>query len=291
MKIYKRFSPVFLIPTLICFIIAFLIPFVYGIILSFFEWRGSILNIKFVGLNNYVYALNDKAFQYSFLYTALFTIVSVFTVNILGFIIALLLTRGKRFTNVFRTIFFMPNLIGGIILGNIWQVIINAFIKNVINPNYSIFDSGNYGFVGLIFLMNWQLIGYMAIIYIAAIQNISQDLHDASSVDGAGFMSKIKHVVIPSIRQAITICLFLTITNCFKVYDQNLALTNGLPLNSKTEIYESSLISLDIIRTIRTTSTKSFYGVAQAKAVLFFLLIGIISLLQVFISRKGELEA
>ena len=291
MKIYKRFSPVFLIPTLICFIIAFLIPFVYGIILSFFEWRGSILNIKFVGLNNYVYALTDKAFQYSFLYTALFTIVSVFTVNILGFIIALLLTRGKRFTNVFRTIFFMPNLIGGIILGNIWQVIINAFIKNVINPNYSIFDSGNYGFVGLIFLMNWQLIGYMAIIYIAAIQNISQDLHDASSVDGAGFMSKIKHVVIPSIRPAITICLFLTITNCFKVYDQNLALTNGLPLNSKTEIYESSLISLDIIRTIRTTSTKSFYGVAQAKAVLFFLLIGIISLLQVFISRKGELEA
>ena len=168
-RFYKKYMAVFLLPCLVCFLVAFVIPFVYGIVLSFFSWRSSIVNITFVGLDNYAYAITDNKFQYAFLYTALFTIVSVITVNVFAFAIALLLTRGKRFTNGFRTVFFMPNLIGGIILGKIWQVIINAFIKNFINPYLSIFDKGVYGFWGLVILMNWQLIGYMAIIYIAAI--------------------------------------------------------------------------------------------------------------------------
>ena len=290
-RFYKKYLGVFLLPCLVCFLVAFVIPFVYGIVLSFFSWRSSIVNITFVGFDNYVYAITDNKFQYAFLYTALFTIVSVITVNIFAFSIALLLTRGKRFTNGFRTVFFMPNLIGGIILGNIWQVIINAFIKNFFNPYLSIFDKGVYGFWGLVILMNWQLIGYMAIIYIAAIQNISKDLLDASSVDGAGFFTKLRSVIIPSVRPAITICLFLTITNSFKLYDQNLALSNGLPLNSQTEIYESSLLALDIVRTITTTPSRSLFGVAQAKSVIFFIMIGLISITQVFFSRRGEQEA
>lgn len=289
-RMYRRYALLFITPLLICFTISFVVPFIYGFILSFCEYK-QILDIRFVGLNNYYLALTDPKFLVAIRNTFFFTIASLVTVNFFAFGIALLLTRGKKFTNIFRTVFFMPNLIGGIILGNIWQIIINAIIKNFISPDLSIFDNASYGFIGLLVLMNWQMIGYMAIIYIAAIQNISKDLLDASSVDGAGFYSKLRNVIIPSVMPAFTICLFLTITNSFKLYDQNLALTGGLPLNPSTEIYESSLIALDIVRTIRFQGGKSLFGISQAKAVIFTIMIGIISIFQVILTRRRENEA
>ena len=278
-SVYKKYFLPFSILTLISFIIAFIIPFVLGIMLSFQSWKGTFLNAKFVGISNYIEAFLDKEFINAFIFTFKFAIVSVITINAFAFAIALLLTRGKRGTNFFRTLFFMPNLIGGIILGYIWQVIINALLYRF---DLSLSSNPNYGFWGLVIVMNWQLIGYMSLIYIAAIQNISSELIDASLVDGANAWERFKHITVPSVMPALTICLFLTITNSFKLYDQNLALTGGGPN------YQTQMLALNIVNTIYNQVKP---GLGQAKAVLFFVVIGIISLVQVFLTRRKEIDA
>lgn len=294
-KSYRRYAPFFLVPVLICFVAVFIIPFIMGVVMSFFTGWATKITLSaenFVGFGNYQKAFADPGFQKAFLNTILFSLISIITINFFAFGIALLLTRGKKFTNFFRAIFFMPNLIGGIILGLIWQIIINGVLKSVVGPTVSITDNGWYGFWGLVVLMNWQLIGYMTIIYIASIQNINNDLLEAADVDGAGFFHKLIHVIIPSVMPAFTICLFLTLTNTFKLYDQNYALTRGLPINLETFNYESSLIALDIVNNFNLKSPKTtWYPIAQAKAVIFFVLIGIISGLQVFFTRRKEIEA
>lgn len=276
----KRWFPLFLLPTLAAFIVAFLIPFVMGIYLSFCDFR-TVSDAQFVGFSNYISAFSDgSGFLRALLFTVEFTVVSVITINVFGFLLALLLTRGLRGTNFFRTVFFMPNLIGGIVLGYIWQLIINGVLYRF---GYSITSSAVYGFWGLVVLMNWQMIGYMMIIYIAGIQNIPDDLLEAARVDGATPARMLFHIIIPSVMPSITICLFLTITNSFKLFDQNLALTAGAP-SEKT-----SMVALDIYRTFY--GRIGYEGVGQAKAVVFFLIVAAIALLQLYLTRSREVES
>ena len=274
----KKYFPVFLLPTLAAFAIAFAVPFVRGLVLSFTEFT-TVVDAQWVGLSNYIKALSNDDFLNALRFTVRFTVVSVVTVNLLAFALAMLLTKGLRGTNLFRTAFFMPNLVGGIVLGYIWQLIINGFLRTA---GVTITYDPEYGFWGLVILTNWQLIGYMMIIYIAGIQNIPTDLQDASKVDGANRWQTLRHVTIPLVMPSVTICLFLTITNSFKLFDQNLALTAGAP--SK----QTAMLALDIYNTFY--SRIGWEGVGQAKAVIFFLIAALISFTQLAITRKKEVE-
>ncbi len=279
-KTVKRWFPVFVLPTLIAFLIAFVIPFVLGVVLSFTEFR-TVADAKFVGLENYIRAFGDDTlFLDSLWFTVKFAVVSVIGINVIAFILALLFTRDLPGTNFFRTVFFMPNLIGGIVLGYIWQVIINGVLYRY---GYSITSNPTYGFWGLVILMHWQLIGYMMIIYIAGIQNIPGDIMEAAKVDGAGAFTVLTRITIPSVMPSVTICLFLTITNSFKLFDQNLALTAGAP-GDRTQ-----MVALDIYNTFY--SRTGFEGVGQAKAVIFFIIVAVISLAQLYITRRKEVES
>ena len=279
-KTVKRWFPVFVLPTLAAFIIAFAIPFVMGVVLSFTEFR-TVTDATFVGFSNYVRAFtDDNLFLESLIFTVKFAIISVIGINIIAFILALLFTRGLRGTNFFRTVFFMPNLIGGIVLGYIWQVIINGVLYNF---GYSITSNPTYGFWGLVILMHWQMIGYMMIIYIAGIQNIPTDILEAARVDGANAATILFRITIPSVMPSITICLFLTITNSFKLFDQNLALTAGAPSN------RTQMVALDIYNTFYSRS--GYEGVGQAKAVIFFIIVAVIALLQLYLTRRKEVES
>ncbi len=279
-KTVKRWFPVFVLPTLIAFLIAFVIPFVLGVVLSFTEFR-TVADAKFVGLENYIRAFSDDTlFLDSLWFTVKFAVVSVIGINVIAFILALLFTRDLPGTNFFRTVFFMPNLIGGIVLGYIWQVIINGVLYRY---GYSITSNPTYGFWGLVILMHWQLIGYMMIIYIAGIQNIPSDIMEAARVDGAGAFTVLTKITIPSVMPSVTICLFLTITNSFKLFDQNLALTAGAP-GDRTQ-----MVALDIYNTFY--SRTGFEGVGQAKAVIFFIIVAVISLAQLYITRRKEVES
>ena len=205
--------------------------------------------------------------------------VSVILINVLAFAVALLLTKGFKGTNIFRTVFFMPNLIGGIILGYIWQLLLNGILLYF---NRTLTYSSTYGFWGLIVLMCWQQVGYMMIIYIAGIQNISGDLIEAAKIDGANSRQILRNVTIPMVMPSITICTFLTLTNSFKLFDQNLALTNGEP--SKM----SEMLALNIYNTFYGRT--GWEGVGQAKAVVFFILVAIIALAQNKITRRKEVQ-
>ncbi len=274
----KKYFPVFLLPTLAAFAIAFAVPFVLGLVLSFTEFT-TVVDAQWVGLSNYIKAFSNDDFLNALRFTVRFTVVSVVTVNLLAFALAMLLTKGLRGTNLFRTAFFMPNLVGGIVLGYIWQLIINGFLRTA---GVTITYDPEYGFWGLVILTNWQLIGYMMIIYIAGIQNIPTDLQDASKVDGANRWQTLRHVTVPLVMPSVTICLFLTITNSFKLFDQNLALTAGAP--SK----QTAMLALDIYNTFY--SRIGWEGVGQAKAVIFFLIAALISFTQLAITRKKEVE-
>lgn len=275
----KRWFPLFALPTLIAFAIAFLIPFIMGIYLSFCDFR-TVSDAQFNGISNYIRALtDDAAFLRALLFTVGFAIISVITINIFGFLLALALTKGIKGTNLFRTVFFLPNLIGGIVLGYIWQLIFNGLLYPF---GQSITSNAVYGFWGLVVLMNWQMIGYMMIIYIAGLQNIPDDILEAARVDGASPSRMLFSITIPSMMPSITICLFLTITNSFKLFDQNLALTAGAP-GEKT-----SMLALDIYNTFY--GRVGFEGVGQAKAVMFFIIVALISLLQLYFTRSREVE-
>ncbi|MFW5630241.1 MAG: carbohydrate ABC transporter permease [Acetivibrio ethanolgignens] len=277
-KSIKKYFPLFALPTLVAFAIAFLIPFIMGIYLSFTEFK-TVTNATFVGLKNYTRAFQDKEFLTALWFTVKFTLVSIISINFFAFTVAMLLTKGIKGTNLFRTVFFMPNLIGGIVLGYIWQLIINGVLAPL---EKTITFSPTYGFWGLVVLMNWQLIGYMMIIYIAGIQNIPGDLIEAAKIDGATPWQILKNVTIPMIMPSFTICLFLTLTNSLKLFDQNLALTAGLPAK-KTE-----MLALNIYNTFY--GRVGWEGVGQAKAVLFFLMVAVIAISQLVLTRSKEVE-
>ena len=276
----KRYFLIFVMPTLLAFLIAFVIPFLLGLFLSFTEFT-TVSDWNFVGLQNYKRTFtDDSTFLPALWFTVRFSLISVITINLLAFSLALMLTREVPGTKLYRTVFFMPNLIGGIVLGYIWQVIINGVLYNY---GYSITSDSTFGFIGLVILMNWQMIGYMMIIYIAGIQNIPTDILEAARVDGANGFTVVRKITIPSVTPSITMCLFLTITNSFKLFDQNLALTAGAPAN------RTQMVALDIYNTFY--SRTGYEGVGQAKAVIFFIIVAVIALAQLKFTRGKEVES
>ncbi len=274
----KKWFPIFVLPTLVAFTIVFAVPFILGLGLSFTEFT-TVLDAKWVAFENYIRAFSNRDFLNALWFTVRFAVVSVITINVISFALASLLTKGLKGTNLFRTVFFMPTHIGGIVLGYSWQLIINGILQNI---GVTITYDAKYGFWGLVFMMNWQLIGYMMIIYIAGIQNIPTDLQDASKVDGANRLQTLRHVTVPLVMPSVTICLFLTITNSFKLFDQNLALTAGAP--SK----QTAMLALDIYNTFY--GKIGWEGVGQAKAVIFFIIVAAISFAQLIFTRKKEVE-
>lgn len=275
----KKQFIIFVGPTLLAFLIAFAIPLVLGIYLSFTEFT-TVTDAVFIGLENYRTAFSDSSgFINALIFTVKFTIVSVVTINVFAFLLALALTRNVRGKNILRTVFFMPNLIGGIVLGYIWQLIFNGILLPF---GHTLTANATYGFWGLVILMNWQMIGYMMVIFIAGLSAIPTNIFEAARVDGAGPFRTLFSVTLPNMMPSITICLFLTLTNSFKLFDQNLALTAGAPAN------ETSMLSLDIYKTFYGRS--GFEGVGQAKAVIFSILVAAIALLQLYFTRRREQE-
>ena len=276
----KRYAPIFLLPTMVAFMIGFIAPFILGVYLSFCEFT-TVTDAKFVGLKNYIRFWNDPSdvFLHSLGFTVLFTIVTVVLINVVGFAVALALTKKIKGTNLFRTVFFMPNLIGGLVLGYVWQLLLNGILAQFQrNLKYS----EVYGFIGLVILMCWQQIGYMMIIYIAGIQNISSEMLEAAQVDGANWHERLFSIIIPSVRPSIIICVFLTLTNGFKLFDQNLALTGGEPSHG------TEMVALNIYNTFYGSSA-DYRGVGQAKAVIFAIILAIIGFAQMKIqSERGE---
>ncbi|MBQ6888344.1 MAG: sugar ABC transporter permease [Lachnospiraceae bacterium] len=278
-KTLKKYFPVFVVPTLVAFAFAFIIPFVQGIYLSFCKFT-TVDNATFIGFDNYIRAFDSRqGFLRAFGFTTGFTVISVVTINLIAFTIALLLTRKIKGTNLFRTVFFMPNLIGGIVLGYTWQQMINAVLYQY---GTTIVSNPKYGFIGLVLLMNWQMVGYMMIIYIAGLQNVPTDLLEAARIDGAtGWQTLIK-VKLPMVMSSITICMFLTLSNSFKLFDQNKALTNGAPMD------KTQMLALNIYETFYGKT--GYEGVGQAKAVMFFIIVALIALLQLSFTRSKEVE-
>lgn len=274
----KKYFPLFVLPTLAAFLIAFFIPLLMGIYLSFSDFT-TVTDATFTGLNNYLKAFSNKDFLNSLYFTFKFTVVSVITINVFAFLLAILLTKKIRGRNIFRTVFFMPNLIGGIVLGYIWQIIINGVLLNF---GVTITYKATYGFWGLVILSNWQMIGYMMVIYIAGIQNIPAELLEAAKIDGARPMQILKNVTLPLVMPSITICLFLTLSNSFKMFDQNLALTAGAP--SK----QTQMLALDIYNTFY--GTVGYEGVGQAKAVVFAVILATVGIVQLYYTRRREIE-
>ena len=277
-KAIKKYFPIFALPTFLAFTIGFIVPFLMGIYLSFCKFT-TVTDAKFVGFSNYAKIFKDPTFVHALWYTALFTIVSVVLINVIAFTIAMLLTKGIRGTNIFRTVFFMPNLIGGIVLGYIWQLIFNGILAHF---GRTLVYSSTYGFWGLVILMCWQQIGYMMIIYIAGIQNIPGELIEAAKIDGASSSQVLKNVIIPMVMPSITVCTFLTLTNGFKLFDQNLALTNGAPSDM------SQMLALNIYDTFYGRT--GWEGVGQAKAVVFFILVAAIAMIQNYLTRSKEVQ-
>ena len=280
-KTIKRYAPIFVLPTVLAFLIGFIVPFFQGLYLSFCKFT-TVDNAKWVGFKNYAAVLTDASFLGSFKFTVLFAIVSILSINIIAFGLALLLTRELRGTNIFRTVFFMPNLIGGIVLGYIWQILINCVLSIVGQPLLALNKPAGYW--GLIILMCWQQIGYMMIIYIAGLQNVPGDLIEAAQIDGANAWNTLWRIKLPMVMSSITICVFLTLTNSFKLFDQNLALTGGDP-NHTTE-----MLALNIYNTFYARAGALFKGYGQAKAVIFCILVIVISLAQLFATKSKEVQ-
>lgn len=278
-KTLKKYFLIFTLPTLIAFAFAFIIPFIQGLYLSFCEFT-TVKNAEFVGLANYKLAFGDEqGFLYSLGFTTLFTLISVISINLLAFTLALFLTRKMKGTNVYRTIFFMPNLIGGIVLGYTWQQMINAVLFQF---ETTLVADAKYGFWGLVVLMNWQMIGYMMIIYIAGLQNVPTELIEAAKIDGATAWQTLLKVKLPMVMSSVTICVFLTLSNSFKLFDQNKALTNGAPMN------KTRMLALNIYDTFYGKT--GYEGVGQAKAVIFFVIVAVIALGQLSLTRRKEVE-
>ncbi|KRO01599.1 ABC transporter, permease protein [Lancefieldella rimae] len=278
----KRWWPLFLLPTALSFLFGFVVPFIQGLYLSFCKFI-SISDAKFIGFSNYAAAFADKQFANAFWYTALFAVVSMILINVFALAIALALTRKHlKGTNTFRTVFFMPNLIGGIVLGYIWNILINGVLSNVGQQLLAL--NSTAGFWGMIILTLWQQIGYMMIIYIAGLQSIPSDYLEAAKVDGATAWQTLWKVKIPNLMPTITICLFLTITNGFKLFDQNLALTAGEPKHA------TEMLALNIYNTFYARQGGKWMGIGQAKAVIFCILVIAIVMVQLRATQSREVQ-
>ncbi|MBQ7903864.1 MAG: sugar ABC transporter permease [Oscillospiraceae bacterium] len=280
-KALKKYGPVFVLPTLLAFTIGFIIPFIEGLYLSFCQFT-TVKNAKFVGLSNYQSILADEQFISAFGFTVSYAVVSIIVINVIALGLALLLTRELKGTNIFRTVFFMPNLIGGIVLGYIWQILINCVLSIVGQPLLAL--NSLAGYWGLIILTAWQQIGYMMIIYIAGLQNVPDDLIEAAAIDGANAWQTFWKVKLPMIMSSITVCVFLTLTNSFKLFDQNLALTAGDPAHS------TEMLALNIYQTFYSRAGMQWKGFGQAKAVLFCILVVVISFAQLRATRSKEVQ-
>ncbi len=277
-KSIKRYFPIFLGPTFLAFIIGFIVPFLMGLYLSLCDFR-TVTDAKFVGFSNFAKAFQDAEFLHAFLFTSAFTVVTVVLINVIAFAVAMVLTQNVPGTNIFRTTFFMPNLIGGIVLGYIWQLIFNGILARY---DLALKISAKYGFWGLVIVLCWQQIGYMMIIYIAGLQSIPGDLNEAAEIDGAGAWQRLWNVTIPNMMPSITICTFLTLTNGFKLFDQNLSLTAGEPMK------QTEGLALNIFNTFY--ARVGYQGVGQAKAVVFFILVVGLGLLQLRMTRSKEVQ-
>ena len=284
----QRMVWLFLLPTFAAFCIGFLYPFFKGAFLSFCKFKLT-SQWTWVGFSNYITALSDSSFLHAFWYTALFAFVSVVFINVLAFTVAYFLTKGIRGSNLFRTVFFMPNLIGGIVLGYIWSMIFDGFL---VKYNTSVVLNSTFGFWGLIILICWQQVGYMMIIYIAGLQSIPEDMLEAARIDGANNWQTLWKITIPNMMSSFTICIFLTLTNGFKLFDQNLALTGGRPFLQQPDgsvIKTTEMLALNIYSAFYSGGGNN-RGVGQAKAVVFFILVAAIGLLQLQATRKKEVQ-
>ena len=279
-KSMRKYWPIFVLPTMLAFLIGFLIPFIMGIYLSFCNFT-TVTDAQFVGLANYIRIFTDPSsnFLHSLWLTSLFTVVNVILINVFGFVLALLLVRGFRGTNLFRTVFFMPNLIGGIVLGWIWNLLLTGILAKF---GRTLVYSETYGFWGLTVLMLWQQAGYMMIIYIAGLQSIPDDLIEAASIDGATPLQTLFKIKIPMVMPSITICTFLTLTNSFKLFDQNLAL---LSAESSGKL---KLLALDIYETFY--GRNGWEGAGQAKAVVFTIIVALIAMVQMRLTNRKEVQ-
>ena len=293
----KRKVWLFLIPTFVCFVIGFVWPFASGVYLSFCQFRlirealfiplDKVKDV-WVGFSNYARAFADPSFKQAFIYTAKYAVVSVVVINVLSFFLGYLLTLKIKGSNIFRATFFMPNLIGGIVLSYIWQLIFNGVL---IRYNTYLTANAKFGFWGLIILMAWQQIGYMMIIYIAGFQSVSEDILEAAKIDGANKWQSLFKVIVPNMMTTISICMFLSLTNSFKLFDQNLALTGGAPVVTTPagQIKMTEMLALNISNSFGKINTWA-KGTAQAKAVIFFILVAAISLLQLKFTRSKEVQ-
>ena len=283
----QHWAWLFLLPTFAAFCVGFVWPFLQGLFLSFCKFKIT-SNWTWVWFDNYKKAVADPSFLHAFWYTALFALVSMLAINLLAFAVAYALTRGIRGSNIFRTVFFMPNLIGGIVLGYIWSMIFDGILSRY---GTSILLNSKYGFWGLIILMCWQQVGYMMIIYIAGLQSVPEDMLEAARIDGASSWQTLWHITIPNVMPSITICTFLTLTNGFKLFDQNLALTAGRPFLMAADastVKTTEMLALNIYSSFYSNVTNR--GVGQAKAVLFFILVVVISLVQLRATRSKEVQ-
>jgi len=282
----KKWAPVFILPTFLAFCIGFVWPFIQGIYLSFCNFNTP-KDAKWMGVQNYVKVFNDEGFRNAFKNTAGFAVVSIILINVVAFFIAYALTQKMRGTSLFRTVFFMPNLIGGVVLGYIWSMIFDGILKQY---GTYLTANGTYGFWGLVILVAWQQIGYMMIIYIAGLQAVPEDMLEAARIDGATKGQTLKSVILPNVMPSITTCTFLTLTNSFKMFDQNLALTGGLPsvIQNGAKVNVTELLALNIYSTY--TINKNWHGVAQAKAVVFFILVAVLAIAQQAATRSKEVD-
>ena len=282
----KRWAPVFILPTFAAFCIGFVWPFLQGIYLSFCNFNTP-KDADWVGTQNYVKVFSDAGFLNAFKNTTAFAVVSIILINVVAFAIAYALTQKMRGSNLYRTVFFMPNLIGGVVLGYIWSMIFDGILKNY---GTYLTANGTYGFWGLVILVAWQQIGYMMIIYIAGLQAVPEDMLEAAKIDGATGSQTLFKVIIPNVMPSITTCTFLTLTNSFKMFDQNMALTGGLPsiMQNGTKINVTELLALNIYSTYNIN--KNWHGVAQAKAVIFFILVAVLAIAQQYVTGSKEVE-
>ena len=282
----KKWAPLFILPTFAAFVIGFVWPFIQGIYLSFCNFNTP-RDAKWVGINNYAKVFTDAGFMNAFKNTAAFAVVSIILINVLAFFIAYALTQKMRGANLFRTVFFMPNLIGGVVLGYIWSMIFDGILSKY---GTYLTSNGTYGFWGLVILVAWQQIGYMMIIYIAGLQAVPEDMLEAARIDGATGSQTLFQVIIPNVMPSITTCTFLTLTNSFKMFDQNMALTGGLPqvMVDGAKINITELLALNIYSTYNIN--KNWHGVAQAKAVIFFILVAVLAIAQQSLTTSKEVK-
>ena len=287
----QRCFPLFLLPTLVAFCIGFVYPFILGIYRSFCTFTSPV-DYHWEGISNYLRAFQDEGFIHAFKFTAVYAVVSIILINVFAFAIAYALTQKLKGSNIFRTVFFMPNLIGGIVLGYIWKLVFDAILK-AMSMDQMVTNS-TYGFWGLVIMVAWQQIGYMMIIYIAGLQAVPESLNEAAKIDGASRWKTLWHVTIPNVMPSITICVFLTLTNSFKLFDQNLALTNGAPIKiiqgaagpAKVAMTEMLALHISNINNIGP----NWKGVAQAEAVMFFVLVAVLALFQLRATRSKEVQ-